>query len=316
MIETAAIGEMYHFTAACHEEPPISSCAKAHEFNFDSYYKVSKLLKLPTPSKEFLAWFIGFSEGDGSFIKATRGDLHFVVVQESKYDYILHYIQSQLGFGKVLKQGKTTSRFIVQDALNLYLIALIFNGNIVLPVKNENFLTWLNALNDKIKKGKFTRKLNKSEHSLILNALVVIEPINTVQVLTLSNSWFSGFVDAEGLFFCYFKKKGKLYYNIGFDIAQKDVKNQPVLDLLPLLFGVGKVYPHTVPNTWYFRVCGSKQSLKVLEYFERYPLRSNKLNNYLLWKEILKGLINKDHLINKDPTKLEHLMNLKNNLNK
>jgi hypothetical protein len=141
MIETAAIGEMYHFTAACHEEPPISSCAKAHEFNFDSYYKVSKLLKLPTPSKEFLAWFIGFSEGDGSFIKATRGDLHFVVVQESKYDYILHYIQSQLGFGKVLKQGKTTSRFIVQDALNLYLIALIFNGNIVLPVKNENFLT-------------------------------------------------------------------------------------------------------------------------------------------------------------------------------
>jgi hypothetical protein len=41
--------------------------------------------------------------------------------------------------GKVITQGKTTSRFIIQDKLGLYLIALIFNGNIRTPDKLKSF---------------------------------------------------------------------------------------------------------------------------------------------------------------------------------
>jgi hypothetical protein len=41
-------------------------------------------------------------------------------------------MQSTLGFGKVIKQGATTSRFVVQDKVGLKLIALLFNGNMVL----------------------------------------------------------------------------------------------------------------------------------------------------------------------------------------
>jgi hypothetical protein len=51
--------------------------------------------------------------------------------------------------GKIITQGKTTSRFIIQDKLDLYLIALIFNGQIRTPSKLKSFNEFLNNLNKK-----------------------------------------------------------------------------------------------------------------------------------------------------------------------
>lgn len=55
--------------------------------------------------------------------------------------------------GKVIKQGKTTSRFIIQDKLGLYLISLIFNGNIRTPDKFKSFNEFLILLNLNIRKS-------------------------------------------------------------------------------------------------------------------------------------------------------------------
>jgi hypothetical protein len=60
--------------------------------------------------------------------------------------------------GKVLKQGKTTSRFIIQDKLGLYLIALIFNGNIRTPDKFKSFNEFLILFNINIRKYYRKRK--------------------------------------------------------------------------------------------------------------------------------------------------------------
>jgi hypothetical protein len=59
--------------------------------------------------------------------------------------------------GKVISQGKTTSRFIIQDKLGLYLICLIFNGNIRTPDKLKSFNPFLNRLNKN--RDKKSRKL-------------------------------------------------------------------------------------------------------------------------------------------------------------
>lgn len=50
--------------------------------NFYKYYSLNSKCygKIKQPSSEFFTWFIGFSEGDGSFVKSFRGDLHFVIV--------------------------------------------------------------------------------------------------------------------------------------------------------------------------------------------------------------------------------------------
>ena len=49
------------------------------------------------------------------------------------------YIIQTLGFGTVIKQGTTTSRFVVKDKVGLSLIIALFNGNIVLPFKKLTF---------------------------------------------------------------------------------------------------------------------------------------------------------------------------------
>lgn len=80
---------------------------------------------------EFLDWFLGFSEGDGSFIRAKRGDISFVITQDLRDIQILNLIQNVLGFGKRIKQSNLTSRYVVQDKKGLDLLALLFNGNII-----------------------------------------------------------------------------------------------------------------------------------------------------------------------------------------
>ena len=65
---------------------------------------------------EFLYWFIGFTEGDGSFVKSSRNILNFNIVQVKANVEILYKIQKYLGFGQVLKQNERVYRYIVQNA--------------------------------------------------------------------------------------------------------------------------------------------------------------------------------------------------------
>ena len=166
--------------------------------NFDKYYQLNSKCygKNKQPSPEFLNWLIGFCEGDGSFISATRGDLYFVLTQDTRDKQVLDYIQKELNMGKVIKQGNTTSRFILQDKLGLYLISLIFNGNIRTPDKLRSFNEFLIILNNNLHKS--SRKLQK----LGLNNTIFeeIKPSNYTKEITLTDTWLIGFVDAEGCF--------------------------------------------------------------------------------------------------------------------
>jgi hypothetical protein len=70
----------------------------------------------------------GFTEGEGSFILAKRGDFFFVITQSTLDVQVLNYIKDQLGFGKVIQQSvkQKTHGFIVQDIKNLFFNMLNF----------------------------------------------------------------------------------------------------------------------------------------------------------------------------------------------
>ena len=106
------------------------------------------------PSNDFLTWLLGFTEGDGSFVVCNRNDLQFVSTQGSDDVQVLHMICDTLGFGKVIKQGKRTSRFIVQDKRGLELIVSLFNGNLILPTRQRQFIEFVKAYNSKVNNGK------------------------------------------------------------------------------------------------------------------------------------------------------------------
>ena len=91
-------------------------------FNFSLFKKYNN-----TVATSFLEWFVGFTEGDGSFIVNSRGNVTFVVTQHSKNKYILNNIRDQLGFGNVIRQGITTNRFVVNKKADIYKLILLFN---------------------------------------------------------------------------------------------------------------------------------------------------------------------------------------------
>ncbi len=244
---------------------------------YNNYFQNSKKL----PSDEFLTWLIGFTEGDGSFVITNRNDLIFVITQATNDEQVLKRIQETLGLGKVIKQGKWTSRYVIQDKKALELIVSLFNGNIILPTKKLNFTKFINLYNSKASKGK-----------IILDK---ITPISSNILPNLSNAWLSGFTDSEGCFTVSFLSNSNAF-RLRYIISQKGDLNLPILSHLILLFKTGIIEAHSIKSNYSYIVNGEKACYKLYPYFEKYPLKTKKLNSYILWKEIHSKITNKDHL--------------------
>jgi len=248
------------------------------------------------PDNKFLEWFIGFFEGDGSFIEVKRGDLAIVITQSNRDINILNYIKENLGFGNVICQSKknNTYRWIVNKRRDQYLVSLIFNGNMVFPIKQIKFTSFLSKLN---------LKLIKNNEDIILIKNNYILP-------TLNDLWILGFTDAEGCFTASILNNYNSAYRLRFILSQKYKANKYVLEHILNLFNkaqgnsniksVGQVVPHFIDNNWEIRINGLKNCKKILFYFNENPLLTNKKNSYLLFLDIIKDIENKYHL---DPKK-------------
>ena len=79
-------------------------------------------------NRQFLEWFIGFTEG--SFI-VSKNKVYFYI---TLYDIqVLYYIKKELGFGKVLireGENRNVGVFYVSLKENLTKLMHIFNGNL------------------------------------------------------------------------------------------------------------------------------------------------------------------------------------------
>jgi hypothetical protein len=269
---------------------------------FSEYYPNSK-----EPKKNFLEWFIGFSEGEGSFILAKRGDLAFVITQSTTDVKSLYYIKENLGFGKVIKQSvkQNTHRFVIQDIKNLYLICLLFNGNMVFPTRKARFLTFLSAFNEK----------------LLKNNLITLPSaaLDICVTPSLKDAWISGITDAEGCFTCSImtNPRSARGYRFRYILTQKWEANKFILEHILSIFSIylvqGSVDPHFIDNVWELRVNGVKNCKGLFTYFDEFPLITKKNDSYLKWKLIHSRLVNLDHL--KDSTRLE-LIELAKQINK
>jgi len=277
-------------------------------FNFDSFLEAFKALYpgKPMPSTSFLEWFIGFTEGDGSFTMAKRGDLQIVVTQSTIDIQILNYIKDSFGFGSVIPQslGQHTHRYVIQDLNNLYLMCLLFNGNLVFPVRNFKFLEFQAALNTKL--------IKKSAFPPIVPDLSTVVP-------TLKDSWLLGFTDAEGCFTASVLK-GTTAVRIRFILSQKWEINKSVLthilDLLNEEAGaikpLGKVVPHSNPGYFELILNGIENCNKIHWYFDTFGLKTKKGQSYNKWKILNAAFDKQEHL---DPERRKVLAELSKDVN-
>lgn len=269
------------------------------KFDF-SQFLVKFAIYLPNvtpPSEKFLTWFIGFTEGEGSFIINNRGDLCFVITQSNTDIKVLEFIKETLGFGKVIAQSAHTSRYVTQNKREIELFIHLFNGNLILPSRKVKFENFIKGFNIWVSKGRI--KLNTVE----------IKP--SFILPTLNNSWLAGFVDGEGCFTCSIGKDRGFSFN--FNISQKWEENIKVLQHLCILFDEGIVSRHTADDVYEYRIGGVKNCKKLFPYFDNYTLYSKKSLSYTLWKDIHEDLLNKRHL---DPIKRVEMIEKTRMINK
>ncbi len=254
-----------------------------------SFIKFNKLYSKKyntTLDPNWLGWFIGFSEGDG-YLGINENVPVFVLTQkESK---ILYEIQDILKFGYV-KEFEGFFRFIVRDLPSILLLFHLFNGNLHLKHKNDQLVEWSKLLNS---------KNNNKE-----NYQVITELVN----LSLNNSWFSGFTDAEGCFNVYISKSNK-GISLRFIVDQKD--EILLFNKLKDILGSGSIYTRK-NNNYRFAITNISKLSIIIEYFNIYALRSKKQFAFTKWKVIYYCVLNKEHKTLKGMENLKELSKLIN----
>ena len=182
----------------------IGSSETIRETTFNFINVQQKIVSHKTFIKNsFLEWFVGFSEGDGSFIVSNKKNQLFFIINQ-KEEKVLYYIRANLGFGKVSKYS-SYSRYIVADRGCIDRLISIFNGNLVLNKTNARFVLWLQARNQYSTEEICYRGINK---------LVTFH----------KNGWLSGFTDAEGCFNA--QKLKDTRYTLGFRIRLRFILDQ------------------------------------------------------------------------------------------
>ena len=272
--------------------------------NFKKYFPNHQ-----TPDDSFLEWFVGFTEGDGSFVINHRKELAFVVTQGTSNKSILDYIQSNLHFGNVTSQGINTYRYVVYNKLHLSLIINIFNGNIILPTRKIQFNKFLNTFNDKVKVGLAGAPQGGSlEPSAQLDR---IEYILSQNIPTFHDNWLLGFTEAEGCFTISFQSNSTAF-RTRFIQAQKGAENLTVFSNILLLFNCGTIEGHSQKDNYQFIIQGLKNLSNLYQYFDKCKFIGIKGTSYKLFKELNSRIIKGEHLdeeIRKELVLLSHNIN-------
>lgn len=279
-----------------------------HNFNKFHHEHKNKYPNNKLPSKDFLEWFIGFFESKGTFITGSKSDLSIEIKDDLT---ILNIIKDELGFGDIIKQSRNSNNYkwYTKKESNLYLMGLLFNGNLTLPLRFVRFAKYLSILNEKLLKN------NRS----------IIKIKNECKLPSINNYWLSGFTDGQGTFsisggpgaaraplFNNKNNNNKFNYKIQYVISLKYNINEMILnkinDELSLLNKsnnklIGRVSEQS--NKIELSINGLKNCILILEYFDKYPLRSKKYISYVKYKEMLSIIDNKD--INIDRVKLGKL---------
>ena len=222
-------------------------------------------------NKDFIEWFIGFSEGDGSFY-ITRGKSIFSIHLHIVDLPLLVEIKTQLNMGSIFI-GNKSCLFTIKAHEEINTLINLFNGKIYLCKRKKQFIQWAKNFDNKYKMG--------------------FEAKAEIFVPCLKHNWLAGFIDAEGSFIVTVtKRKTREGMLIGQRIVlgQKDAE-QEFNYLSNMLDG------YTEKLKGHDRlVINYSNSDKILHYLSHHSLYSVKAKSYSKWLEIYNIRKNKKFL--------------------
>nr|YP_010697799.1 LAGLIDADG homing endonuclease [Porodaedalea chrysoloma]WCF76760.1 LAGLIDADG homing endonuclease [Porodaedalea chrysoloma] len=286
-----------------------SETTRVKSFNFELFNTKRQSLNLKPIDSNWLSWFIGFTEGGGAILvnraASTSSSLRFVLTQ--KEGSILYEIKDLLGFGVVRyhPQGKGNNgfyRFTIANNKDILNLALLFNGNLVIPHRINQLSSWIDLLTEK---GLWTYGSSQAQ------------PL----IPTLNDSWLSGFTDAEGCFNVNITSRKNTIsgyrIRLRFLLDQKNAYN--TLINIRNLFGFGRVSIRGETNNVYRYSADSFKGLESIHnYFISFPLKTNKAISFENWCKVFNMFLNKEHLSTEGFNKVREIVktiNINNSLN-
>ena len=285
----------YFFFMRCNTSQPsnIGSSETIREaLQFDDYAKLGQPEHIPNVDKSFLEWFIGFTEGDGSF---DQSKLAFIVNQ--KDPKLLFKIKKKLGFGSVYKTSNPGIwRYSVTGKRNCLRLYYLFNGNFILTKTQNRFYKWVQNLDPPtpIKESKV--------------------------IITLKTAWLAGFIEADGGFYARVRKNTRtkvgLQLQKKFYVTQKG-EHQNLQQILNLLNSNSNVYKFRQNEEIYNRIdIASFQSHDILlNYLNKFSLLGSKNISVCIWKKIHGRQNRSEHLTLEGLIKIQRLCSFLNKAN-
>ncbi len=246
-------------------------------------------------SDNWLDWFIGFTEGNGSLYSSLKANRCTFTLTKKEIS-ILEHIQSTFEFGSVklftskdksLKDGDILGygRYTCYDKKQIYLIYLILNGNLCLKHRVQQLEGWnYILLNTPIVRY---LPLNISN----FNQMATFIPKLTTP--SIDNAWLSGFIDTEGIFenkrvgshiitsFIINKANEQvLLNNIGSILFKSHDVHLKVADR-PSRKHVNDIYSLIAHNLNH-----TDNLIILIDYLNQFPLKTSRLKEFISWSTI------------------------------
>lgn len=242
-------------------------------FQFAEFHKRNPF---PQQPQSFYEWFVGFAEGDGSFILSYSKDSRLpnsvprqraIFTLTQKEPKVLFLIKKKFGFGSVTKHGKDAFRWSVTKNEHLKLICLLVKDNLVLASRQEQLDEWCEFFGFK--------RANKLGYPVLLET-----------------GWLAGFIDAEGCL-SRFEKKDKRYKNgvyLVYSFTLDQNNGSELFSHIKLVFGGGNYYHRKETSCCYRYANRSKKTHRtvLLPYLKRFPcLHAKKQVEVFCWRRDL-----------------------------
>ena len=224
------------------------------------------------------------------------------------------YIQSELGgVGRFQFSGNNTLRYIIGDIKGILLIINLIHGKLRTP-KN-------------IRLNELIKFLNQKYSLEISGSLLDITDFN-------NNSWFTGFTEADGHFGVKFveskpkseTRKRSVSQNISlkFRLDQRSFDKPNSSSMLPIMESLAfflscKLSTYLLnpqaksSEVLSLSITGINTLEFIVKYFNKYPLKTSKIESLKKWKLILEIVANNQPLT---PENLQFVKNIKHYMNK
>ena len=116
--------------------------------------------------------------------------------------------------------------------------------------------------------------------------------------LVINPLWLTGFIDGEGCFHnSIYKNKNKVGWAVKpeFQISLH-FRDKALLEKIQNYFQVGNLFISSKRDICTFRIQSPKDLKRIINHLDLYPLKTQKLSDYIIFKEVFNLILNKQHL--------------------